>query len=283
MEQVNYCLANIRSNYQSFNKTEKLIADYILESPNKILYQTISQVADDLKIANSTVFRFCKTLGFKGYQAMKITLAAEVANPYLESVQEKITEYDTERQITEKIFNTTIQTFKETMKMIDFNQVKQAVDTIVKADRVEFYGLGNSAIVALDAHHKFIGSGITTAAYTDSYLQQKAATQLTNKDVAVILSDLDHQEDLFKVFEIAKASGAKTIGFIHFSNSPLSRGVDVALNMAVNGMNDQLENGVSSRILQLSLIDALYVNVINAREGFLKNSIKKLKSYLGRP
>lgn len=283
MENPQFCLATIRTNYSQLSKTEKIIADYVLQSPNKVLHQTISQVAEDLNVATSTVFKFCKTLGFKGYQAMKIALATEIANPVMEMVEDKITEFDTEQQITEKIFNTNIRTFQDTMKMMDFGMLKRAVDMIVKADRIEFYGFDSSTIVALDAHHKFIGSGISTAAYTDAYLQMRAASQLTAKDVAIFLSDKGSNEALVKVLDVAKSTGATTIAITNVMKSPLGKTADVVLLTANTGHENFIESDVMSRVIQLSLIDALYVNVMNAKEGFLKNSIKKLKNYLGKP
>lgn len=267
------CLQTIKMNYSQFSKAEKLVADYVLASPDKIIHQTISEVAEDLNIANSTVFRFCKTLGFKGYQAMKIALATEVVQPIVSSVEEKITAYDTEQQITEKIFNTTIRNFRETIQTIDFSSLKKAVNVIVNAERVEFYGLGSSSLVALDAQYKFIGTGLATTAYTDLYLQKKAANQLTNKDVAIFLADQAYSEALAEVLEMAKASGATTIGVTPFSPRSLELSFDVMMNMGT-------EDGEFTRLVQLSLVDALYANVMKAREGFLKNSIKKLKSYL---
>lgn len=267
------CLQVIKTNYSQFSKAEKLVADYVLASPDKIIHQSISEVADDLNVASSTVFRFCKAIGFKGYQAMKIALASEVVQPLASAVEEKITAYDTEQQITEKIFNTTIRNFKETIQTIDFSSLKKAVNVIVNAERVEFYGLGNSSLVALDAHYKFIGTGLATTAYTDLYLQKKAASQLTNNDVAIFLADHASSDALVEVLEISKASGATTIGVTPFSPHSLDLGFDVRMNMGT-------ENGEFTRLVQLSLVDALYANVMQAREGFLKNSIKKLKSYL---
>lgn len=282
MENPQYCMSTIRSNYNQLSKTEKVIADYILQSPNIVLHQTITQVADDLNVATSTVFKFCKTLGFKGYQAMKIALATEIANPIMEMVEDKITEYDTEQQITEKIFNTNIRTFKDTMKMMDFSMLKQAVDVIVRADKVEFYGSGSSAMIAVDGHHKFIGSGISTAAYTENYLQMKAASQLTTKDVAIFLPDPSGDEGIMPVLDVAKSTGATTIGITNAALSPLSTQVDIVLLTAATNYDMAGNSDMMARIIQLSLIDALYVNVINTKEGFLKNSIKKLKSYLGK-
>ncbi|MFC3885454.1 MurR/RpiR family transcriptional regulator [Bacillus songklensis] len=280
MEQPQQCMTRIQSFYPEFSETEKKIANYILQFPEKMIHQPITQVAEDIGVATSTIFRFCRKMGFKGYQAMKIVLASEIASPIREMVQEKIQEkiqeQDNERAITEKIFHTSIRTFKDTIQTMDFSLIKKAVKTILNAERVEFYGTGSSGIVALDAHHKFIGSGISTVAYTDLYLQQRAASQLTEKDVAVIISDSGASAETLSVLDAAKEAGAKTIVITNLARSPLNKKADILLRTVTSGIENRSED-VFSRIVQLSLIDAIYTNVMKAQKSTAKNPIEKIK------
>lgn len=276
MEQPQQCFTRIQSFYPELSETEKKVADYILQFPEKIMHQTITQVSEDIGVATSTVFRFCQRMGFKGYQAMKIVLASEVAQPIREMVQEKIQEQDNERAVTEKIFNTSIRTFKDTIQMMDFSLIKKAVKAILHAERVEFYGIGGSGIVALDAHHKFIGSGINTVAYTDTYLQLRAASQLTEKDVAVIISDSGASTDTIQVCDAAKEAGAKTIVITNFVKSSLNKKADILLRTVSNGTEMRSED-VFSRIVQLSLIDALYTNVIKGKKEMGQGTMERFK------
>ncbi|UOY91778.1 MurR/RpiR family transcriptional regulator [Ectobacillus sp. JY-23] len=276
MEQPQHCLTRIQSFYPEFSETEKKVADYILQYPEKMMHQPINQVAEDIGVATSTVFRFCQRLGFKGYQTMKIVLAAELATPLQERVQERIQEYDNERAVTEKIFNTSIRTFKDTIQMMDFSLVKKAVNIILKAERVEFYGIGNSGIVAQDAHHKFIGSGVATVAYTDMYLQLRAATQLTEQDAVVIIADSGSHTEMLQVLEAAKEAGAKTIVITNLTKSPVNKKADIVLRTVTTGIETRSED-IFSRIVQLSLIDALYTSVMKSKKETGKGTIQKLK------
>lgn len=82
-------LARIRSNYSRLSEKEKKIVDYILQHPKAMIHHTINQMADELEVVESTVFRFCQRVGFKGYQALKIALAAEMVTPVAD-IHEKI-------------------------------------------------------------------------------------------------------------------------------------------------------------------------------------------------
>ncbi|MFT7791491.1 UNVERIFIED_CONTAM: MurR/RpiR family transcriptional regulator, partial [Escherichia coli] len=101
------CLGKIRSYYARLSEKEKKIADYILENPEKIIHSTINELAEDLGVADATVFRFCKRIGFKGYQAMKIALASEVIEP-IQQIHEEISENDSVKTVTEKVFKSNV-------------------------------------------------------------------------------------------------------------------------------------------------------------------------------
>lgn len=67
---------NIRMRIKSltsiFSEKEKRIAEFILNEPEKVIRGTINQVATEIDLADSTVFRFCKRLGYNGFQDLKI-------------------------------------------------------------------------------------------------------------------------------------------------------------------------------------------------------------------
>lgn len=133
----NHALASIRSNYGKFSDKEKKIADYVLYNPQNIIHNTINQVADELEVAESTVFRFCKRIGFKGYQAFKIALAAEIVTP-MKDIHEKISDGDSLGAVSEKVFRSNIKTLEDTMQIIDGTIFQQAVEAIADASKVEF-------------------------------------------------------------------------------------------------------------------------------------------------
>ncbi|WP_280770443.1 MurR/RpiR family transcriptional regulator [Salipaludibacillus daqingensis] len=270
-----HCKHRIRASYSSFREKEKKIADYILEHPEEIIHSTISQVADTLDVAEATVFRFCKRIGFKGYQAMKIALASEVVTG-MKDIHETIKEGDDEKQVAEKVFKSNIRTLEDTLSVIDGDSFKKAVQMLLAANRVEFYGNGGSGVIAMDAHHKFMRTGIPTIAYSDSHFQVMSASQLTEKDVVVLISHTGTNRDILQALEVAKEQGVTTIGITTLAKSPLSEGVDVPL-YTVSKETDYRSEALSSRLAQLSIIDALYVNVSIGRKDLMQQSITKMR------
>ena len=88
--------------------------------------------------------------------------------------------------------------------------------------RIEFYGVGNSGIVAQDAQHKFFRLGVNTSASSDGHVQVMSATMLGPGDCAVIISNSGRSRDLIDVADIARKKGA-TLIVITASASPLAQ------------------------------------------------------------
>jgi RpiR family carbohydrate utilization transcriptional regulator len=269
------CLGKIRSYYARLSEKEKKVADYILQNPDKIIHNTINEVAEDLQVADATVFRFCKRIGFKGYQAMKIALASEIIEP-IQQIHEEISENDNEKTVADKIFHSNIRTLENTLQILDETSIQKAVGLLIKAKRVEFYGTGGSNVVAMDAFHKFVRTGIKAFAFIDTHFQLMSASQLGENDVAVVISHSGTNKDTLNVLKTAKKNGAKTIGITSYPKSPICQYSDVAL-FTSSEETEYRSEALSSRIAQLSIIDALYVNIMILNKEKAKHSLGKVR------
>ncbi|MGD6848496.1 MurR/RpiR family transcriptional regulator [Rossellomorea aquimaris] len=275
VEKVQHCLPRIRSYYSQFSEKEKMIADFIIANPEKIIHSTISGVAEELNVADATVFRFCKRLGFKGYQAMKISLASDLVTP-IKDIHETINEEDSEGVIAQKVFRSNIRTLEDSLSMLNEEMFTKAIRGMISARKIEFYGTGGSGFVAMDAHHKFLRTGMTTTAYNDSHMQLISASQLTDADVIVFISHSGSNKDLLEVLDVAKKNRVTTIAITHFAKSPLSIRVDIPL-FTVSQETEYRSEALASRISQLSIVDALYVNTMMKRKDLSKSSLQKMR------
>ncbi|RWZ59035.1 MurR/RpiR family transcriptional regulator [Halobacillus fulvus] len=275
-----HVISRIRSSYSQFSEKEKKIADYIMENREEMVHSTINQVADDLMVADATVFRFCKRLGFKGFQAMKIALASETVNP-IQDIHETITEEDNDLQINEKIFQANIRALESTRDIQNIGTLSVVMDYFIHAERVFFYGSGGSGVLAQDAQHKFIRTGLETHAYIDSHLQLMSASQLREGDVCVIISHTGSNKDMLDIVDVAKSNGAKTVAITNFAKSPLTKLVDVSL-YTVSEETEFRSEALASRIAALSLIDSLFVNYSVKKKEQTQESTQKMRKAISR-
>lgn len=269
------CLVSVRNLYPKFSVTERKIADYILKYPHKIIHSSINQLAEDLNVADSTVFRFCKRIGYKGYQAMKIALASEIVSP-LQDIHESINEGDTSDTIASNVFRANVKTIEDTLMIFNEEQMQSAVDSILAADSIEFFGSGGSSIIAMDAYHKLIRTGLRVHSVIDTHFQLMSASQLKETDVAVFISHSGSSKDILHILNVVKSTGAKTIAITNYAKSPLSAAVDIPL-YTVSEETEFRSEALSSRIAQLTLIDVMYVNILMKRGIEGQTALKKMR------
>lgn len=269
-------ILQIKSQYNTFNETEKKVAEYILNNPEGIIYSTISQVAEKLDVADATIFRFCKKINLKGFQDLKITLATEFTKGTNNYANEQIDETDDEQAIINKVFKANITALNDTLLSVDSKLMEKAASAILSADQIVFYGNGGSGAVAIDAHQKFLRTGLKVSVYTDNHLQLMSAAQLTEKDLAIVISHSGSNLNLINLLDVIKENGTKSIGITSFSKSPIGEKVDISLNAISQETGYQFE-AFASRIAHLTLIDSLYISVMLKRKELTDAAVKRMR------
>ncbi|MGE7835647.1 MurR/RpiR family transcriptional regulator [Viridibacillus arvi] len=248
----------IHSRYNSFTNTEKKVADYILENIKDVIYMSITDLADACNVGESSVFRFCKTMDLKGYQEFKIVLAHSISldneTPQLSSM---ITIQDTIGELASKVLSSNVNALTETYNLITENDISTAVESMVQAERIHFFGVGSSLMTAMEAKNKFMRITNKTECSLDSHLQVMSAALMTEKDVAILISYSGSTKDTIEVAKVAKESGAKIISITRFAKSPLTSFSDITLLCGAN--EGPLQGGsLTAKIAQLYLLDLLY-------------------------
>lgn len=257
----------IRRIYAELSAKEQLIADYILKKPEEFIHHTISDISASLGLAESTVFRFCKKLGFNGFQDLKIVIAMETIGP-ITQINENVHPNDSEIDITKKVFSANVKSLEDTFAIVNEEQMKKAVFYLRQSKKIAFFGVGGSAVVALDAYHKFLRSSKECIFNLDKHFQMMEAAKLTPDNCVIIISHSGMNKDTLDICGAAKTKGAKIIAITSYPSSLLPKEADISL-FSVSEENDYRSEALASRIAQLSLIDALYVNtVIYHREEF---------------
>jgi len=243
---------------------------------------SISELADSVGVGESTVMRFCRALGYTGYQEFKLRLAQDLVEP-VQYIHGKISFEDTIQQLAQKIFQTNRQAVEDTMKSLDPDMVEVAAKTLATARKIDIYGAGYSYFSALDAKLKFARLGLIVDAYGDMHLQAMAAASLSSHDVAIGISHSGSTKAVVDALRAARKSGATTIAITNFSPSPISKVADVVL-LTASPETPLGGEVLTSRIAQLCVIDVLSVAVaVTLGEGCLEyirktsDAVKKMR------
>lgn len=272
-------LAKIRAAYSGLSPKFQVIADHILVNPRDVVHLSISQLAEVTGCAEATIFRLCKQLGFRGYQDLKISLAREVVEQPVQNIHEEVTAEDDMMIVANKVFHANIAGLTDTLHVLEPESLQKAITLLKDARRIEFYGIGGSAPIAMDAYHKFMRTGVLCIAHTDSHMQVMSAGLLGESDVVVGVSHSGSNKDILEAFEVAKGAGAKTIAITSYRKSPLSQLADVTLYTATRETSFRTE-AMAARLAQLSIMDTLYVGVSLLRQGETLQNLQKIREVI---
>ena len=269
------CYLNIKESYERLSASEKRIAKYIIDNPNEVVKLPISELADRCQTSKPTVVRLCKTLGYSGYKELCMYLNADIMlNEGSELSYKDINPNDDTAEIVAKVSENNIRAIKNTVDIMDYDALGRAVDLICKARRIDFYGVGNSGFVALDAQNKFLRINKLATAQIDPHLQILTASNLSRDDVAVFISYTGETRDLLETLDIVKSTGAATISITKLGKNSLASACDVNLFM-VSDESFIRSGAMSSRIGQLCIIDILF-SIVTSR------MYSEIKPYLDR-
>lgn len=257
-------------------KKEKLAADYILEKPNEVINQSITELAERIGVAESTIFRLCKRIGFNGYQGFKIALARDAVKTPIENVYQEISEDDTPKDLMGKIFQGHIQGLQDTLQLYDSTALGTAIHQLAQSKRVDFYGSGGSSVIARDAVHKLIRTGLLCQAFDDGHTQVSSASMLDESCVAFGISHSGSNKDVLEALDEAKKAGAYTIALTQFARSPITKKADLVLHTRSSETLYRSE-ALSSRLIQLAVIDVLYVGVAIQRKEDTLQGLEKIR------
>ncbi|NLB91168.1 MAG: MurR/RpiR family transcriptional regulator, partial [Clostridiales bacterium] len=226
-------LFRIREKYHSFTKAEKKVADYVLNHPEKVVYQSIGDLAVEAGVGETSVFRFCRDMNQKGYQDFKLHVAQAIAATCESAAADQLTGTvhftDTVTQVVNKLFSSTVKSLQVTAKLVNGKNIEKAVNNLIQAQRIHFFGVGGSMIAALEAQSRFMRLTPKGHFSIDPHMQLMEASLMTQKETALVFSFSGETKDTIDIARKAKEGGGKIIVITGKERSALSKLGDIIL------------------------------------------------------
>lgn len=267
-------VGEITSRLDQLRRSERKVAELVLARPDDVIHMRIVDLAAAADVSEPTVVRFCRAVGCEGFQNFKLALAQSSATS-TSAEPFSLSELDTARDYTYKVFDATMETLKRVRDTLDPDAIEVAVDALCNARRVEFYGFGASSPVAIDAQHKFFRLQIASAAHSDPHIQAMSAMSLTPGDVVVAISQSGRSTALLEAMDHVREAGAVIIGLAP-GGTPVIRRCTIPIPIDVEQANDDSYTPLPSRIAHLAVIDILAVGVSKMKGAEVDRHLSKL-------
>lgn len=264
--------------YPNMYSVEKKIADFIIENKAKVSSMTIAHVAKQLDIAESSIVRFSKTLGYSGFTELKLNLLrhSDTEKP---SIYEDIELNDDIATVTRKVFNGNINALQNTLNMLDYNKIKDAIHAIDQSQKIIFYGLGSSSTIANDFYYRFMRINLPAQAITDPHIGYVSASLMHENCVAIAISHTGRTKEIVDILKMAKNRNATTICVTSSLKSPLTEHADIVLCISSKEIQSDNE-AIASRIAHITLLDSIYAGLALERKERVLPLIKNMNDVL---
>lgn len=231
------------------------IADFINQNAADVVHMSVTEVAEGAGASEGSVIGFCQSIGARGFQQVKISLARELVRP-VQMIHEDLDPADSIALVVDKIFRSDIQALQDTRNSFDIIAMQAAVHAIRNASRTEIFGIGSAAPVAEDANYRLMRIGINSRVSVDSHVQSIAASLANETVAALTISHSGSTIETLTSTRLAKEAGATTIVITNFGKSPILAHADIVLHTIARETQFRTE-AMTSRIAQLAIVDAL--------------------------
>ena len=263
---------------ESLSPAEAQVRDVIIADPRAVLSQTVYELAETAYTSPSTVSRLCKRVGISGYASLRLMLAEEVNHlealelDYLDTTT--VEPDDSPTRVVEKLTSISIKTIQETHELVDVDSLAQAVELISKASIVDFYGVGASMLVALDAESKFTRVGKCSIVHQHYDRQKVQAINSDDTHVGLIFSYSGESPEMRVIARILKDNGTPIISVTKSDKNSVSRLATCRLFVTARE-SLRRAGAMASRSAQLYMVDLLYTLFITSDYDRLSRKISR--------
>lgn len=254
----NSCLLTIKNKYRTLTKTEKKIADYILQNSEQVITMSVGELAENASAAKSAVIRCCKSLGFGGYSELKIALAIELSKNKQLNYVPYIYPDDNASDILDKVFSANVKTLHDTAEKINRKTVQSVVDLLYSAKTIYIYGIGTSAAIVNDFQYRIMQLGYTALCFTDVPSMKISTMNIKKGDTAIGISHSGRTVATIEALRLAGQNGADTVCITSYPGSRITQECKYSIEVFTDEIQYPIE-AVSARIAHISVIDAVTI------------------------
>lgn len=255
------CMKNIVDKYNKLSYSEKIFADYVLINKAKVIYMSVSELAEATNIANSTVIAATKKLGYNGLKDFKLSLASEQINPTERMIIP--TNHHNHENILKNVVHSNISALEEVLNTLSYPLIEQATELLLNADTIHIYGIGTSAILAREAYDFLFRLCLNCVLYDDPYYQHLSIAMQKKNDISLIITQSGVNREILLIADKIHSSNHKIIGISNYLGTPFSKYCDILLASLPN-VSSIHDNHFSFRIPILCIVETIYYSLSQA-------------------
>ncbi len=255
-------LLKIRSERDQMSAIERRIADFLLENAHLLRDYSSQQVADALKISQSSVVKFSQKLGFKGYPDLKFSVGEAIARGTdgAPARAAHVSKRDAHTLLAEELWRSKARAEEETRLINPLDRIQEIAEALDQAGKVFVIGCGEDDLHARAFATRLALLGIVSMHHVDPLLLAANVEAAEARDVLLVFSEHGKQTALNQVSRQFRDQGAKIISITRHTANPLRAHAHLSLLVSAHDERSHVEPLLYQSALQ-HLLDLIYVQL----------------------
>lgn len=266
---VSTVISKIISMQPNFTVSENAISQYVINHAEQILTTTITALADETGTSEASINRFCKKLGYKGFNGLKIALAQE--SFYNNMVQETTSPSG---NFISSITSDYRSMLNNTAALLDEKTVFGAAEMIKNAKNINLYALANTSFAAREFRYKLELVGIRAKEFTDPLSISLQVTNTTPDDLSIFIARSIMMKDIYQAASASTDRGGKNITITSVDSPKLGDLSDYKFIVSDKLIANNT-TALSDNLMYLYVTDIIYSALLKSDKGLRQ---KKLSS-----
>lgn len=267
-------------------KTDRKIADYIMDHLDTMGIETVTEMAKALETSDTSIIRLLRKLGYAGFADFKKQMADRMVQQYRETVENLSTgeKYLKSSSLLTKgneitdVMEKTVSNIQYTFVNLNPENLTAIANCLIKSKRKFIAGFRSTAACSIYMYRKLISflPNVVNLQYAESEAIEKL-TDITKSDCLVLYSFSRYSEINYTLLDMAKEAGARVVLITDKPSSPLAGKADFVISCAIVGA------GVTnSYIVPICVSEVIVLLVSKMIKESDKRRINKLTENIGR-
>lgn len=237
---------------------ERKIVEYLLTLPeaqrgNVTTYDVVRHTGS----SRSTLDRIARKLGYAGFSKMRRALVTPSSTQRDDALDPTISADDNAEQVAWKVLSSVSSRMRAFAELLVADErLAQLVDLLDGAHRIVMCGVGLSAMVAMDLHHRLLRLGLDVRFSEDTHTQLAHVSLMGLGDVAICISYSGRTDSVVRAAQTAAARG-HCVALTADVDSPLARCAHLTLTTPP-GIGLFGHDAALTRLLQMAFSDVIF-------------------------
>ena len=234
-------IEKIRSMMGQFTKRQRMLAEYIVQRPEKVGFLPINDLSQAAGVSVATVIRFCNTLGYSGY----VELGREVQNSIQNDLSllgrfnlaQSASKLNVDRAGTafERILSLEIESLGQLAKSINKSDFYQCLDWMSTADHIVI--IGTMASVSLAEYFGYAASKVLPSVCVVTSVGGQSSDFLKGlgpDSLVFLIAFPRYPASTIALGDLARGQGCRIVALTDSNQSPIIQIARIAFLISIS-------------------------------------------------